>query len=360
MRCDWQAASRRFLMEQAARGNREAAEILRGLLASEQPDDQPDSASAAPIRAAIGICTAERPLMLSHCLQAVGAQLLPPGTELHVVVVDNEPQPNSRRLVEQFSKLCRFAIHYIHEPRRGIPQARNAALAKCRELGVDWVAFTDDDCWASPTWLESLIEAATRHKADVVYGERVLLYPLPSPFWAHGREPAGYEEGQCLPYASTHNVLLAGWLVHHAALAGLEFDERLAHGEDTDFFHRSVMRGARIVYSREPVVFETVAPERTTLNYQAKRAYHYGASRNRFHRRHKGVGGAVRDLAARCLLQAPVAVARLVTAPLVLPFSPLAFKILVLKGTARLAGAAGAAAGLLGFGGNPYDTIDGY
>jgi glycosyltransferase involved in cell wall biosynthesis len=358
MRCDWQAASRRFIMEHAARGNPEAAHILRGLLASERMHG--NQTGGAVVRVAVGVCTAERPLMLRHCLEAIGAQLLWQRTELHVVVVDNEAEPNSRRVVEQFAAHCPFQVHYTHEPRRGIPQARNAVLAKCRELDVDWIAFTDDDCWVSPTWLEDLLEASARHKADVVYGRRELLFPLPSPYWAARRERARYEEGQCLPYASTHNVLFAAWLVHNSPAAGLAFDERLVHGEDTDFFHRAALRGARIVYSREPIVLETVAPERATLNYQAKRAYQYGISRSKFHRRHHGVAGAVRDLAGRCLLQAPLAVARLITAPLVWPFSVPAFKVLVLKGTARLAGTVGAAAGLLGFAGNPYYTIDGY
>jgi len=359
MRCDWQPVSRAFLMRRAARGDCQAAQVLRRLLLSARPsvDCGPD----AVVRAAVGVCTANRPRMLAHCLEALGAQMLPERVEGHIVVADNEPEPNNRRLVERFAARCPLPVHYIHEPRRGIPQARNAVVAKCRDLNVYWVAFTDDDCWTSPVWLKSLIGAAAHHKADVVYGRRDLLLPQPAPFWAPPRlTPSGYAEGQSLPYASTHNVLFAGWLIRHGPLAGMQFDERLAHGEDTDFFHRAAQRGARIVYSHAPVVLETVAPERTTLNYQARRAYHYGASRTRFQYRHKGLACAVRALAIRCLLQAPVAVARLLTAPLVWPFSALAFKHLVIKGTARLAGVAGATAGLLGFDGNPYQSIDGY
>src|SRR5262249_24069268 len=153
---------------------------------------------------------------LTHCLEAIGTQLLREGTELHIVVVDNEPEPRGHRLVEQFAARCAFPVHYVHEPRRGIPQARNAVLSKCRELDAHWIAFTDDDCWVSPPWREDLLEAASRPKADVVYGRRELLFPLPSPYWAARREPARYQEGQGLPYASTHNVLLAGWLVRNA------------------------------------------------------------------------------------------------------------------------------------------------
>lgn len=55
-----------------------------------------------------------------------------------------------------------------------------------------------------------------------------------------------------------------------------------------------------------------------------------------------------------------MALARLAVAPPVWPFSKEPFKRLVVQGTARLAGAAGAVAGLFGFDGNPYTTIDGY
>jgi hypothetical protein len=114
---------------------------------------------------------------------------------------------------------------------------------------VNCIAFTDDDCSVSTTWLASHLEAAARHKADVVYGRREFLFPMPHPFWAMRPQQGTYAEGETLPYAATHNVLLAAWLVEGDTR--MQFDERLAHGEDTDFFHRATRRGARIVYSAE-------------------------------------------------------------------------------------------------------------
>jgi glycosyltransferase involved in cell wall biosynthesis len=278
--------------------------------------------------------------------------------KVDVIVVDNEGEPNNLSLVQDFSARCPFPVHYVHEPRRGIPQARNAALEKCRSLGADWIAFTDDDCWVSPTWLSSLLDGAARHKADVVYGRREFLFPMPLPFWAMRPEQGNYAEGEKLSYAGTHNVLLAGWIIGRHT--GMRFDERLAHGEDTDFFHRAAVRGTRIVYSAEPLVLEVVSPDRATLHYQTRRAYHYAASRSYFHRRYKGIGQAALKLAVRCVFHAPAAVARFAVAPFAWLFSVDAFRGLVAKGAAGLAGAAGAAAGLLGLGGNPYQKIDGY
>jgi hypothetical protein len=173
-------------------------------------------------------------------------------------------------------------------------------------------------------------------------------------------EQGTYAEGEELPYAGTHNVLFATWLIGRRGHAPMEFDERLLHGEDTDFFHRAAVRGARIVYSAEPLVLEVVSPDRATLHYQTRRAYHYAASRSYFHRRYKGARRAALKLAGRWVFQAPVAVLRLLAAPFAWPFSADAFRGLVTKGSARLAGVAGATAGLLGFDGNPYRRIDGY
>jgi succinoglycan biosynthesis protein ExoM len=326
------------------------------LLSVDGMEDRAGPAHGA-YRAAIAVCTANRPKLLRRCLESIGCQIVSSRLAVDVVVVDNEDQPNSRPLVEQFATHCPFPVHYVHEPRRGIPQARNAALEKCRQLGVDWVAFTDDDCWVSPTWVASHLDAAARHKADVVYGRREFVFPLPRPFWATRPEQDIYAEGQRLGYAGTHNVLLAMSLIGQHGGANMCFDERLSQGEDTDFFHRLARQGARIVYSAEPLVMEAVSPDRATLSYQTWRAYHYGASRSHFHRRYKGVMRGAARLAVRCVFHVPMAVARLAVAPFLWPLSEDMFRGLVIKGASRLAGVAGAAAGLLGFNGNPYLSI---
>jgi succinoglycan biosynthesis protein ExoM len=313
-------------------------------------------AKVAAWRVAICICSAHRPKMLRQCLRSIGSQAIPPSIAVEVVVVDNEAAPNNRLLVKSLSASYPYPIHYVHEPRRGISKARNAAIAKCRRLGVDWVAFTDDDCRVSSDWLANLMMAAHRHNADIVCGRRELILPdgcawpilaVPSP----GKAARG----------GTYNVLFAARLIRPTADAeGMRFDERLAHGEDTDFFHRAQLGGARIAHASEAVVFETVSKERATLRYRAKRAYYVAASRSSFHRRHAGVTRALLNLSARYLVQAPVGMCRLVASTIVWPIDERAGKSLLLKGAERLMGVAGATVGLLGYRGNPYRSIDGY
>jgi succinoglycan biosynthesis protein ExoM len=353
---DWQAVSREYLMESAARGDPRAAHILHGLLLDGRVQGHLDIAADEPVTVAVAVCTARRPHMLRHCLEAIAHQIVPRGVELHLVVVDNEAAPNNRQLVQRFSARCPFPVHYVHEPARGIPRARNAALEACRTLQARWIAFTDDDCWVNPGWIASLLDVANRYQADVIYGRREFI--LPPTYWAVPPDQPAFAEGQTLRSAATHNVLFSGWLIAEGKGDCLRFNEQLSHGEDTDFFYRASRREARIVYAQDPVVFEMVPTERATLWYQSRRAYYYAASRSFFHRRHKGAPRAFLSVLNRIVLKAPFAVARLGLAPIIWPFSEEAYKGMVLKGASRLAGIAGAAAGLLGRPGNPYETVD--
>jgi len=302
-------------------------------------------------RVAIGVCTAHRPQMLRCCLAALASQVIPESIELTIVVADNEPEPNNQQPVAEFATSCSFPVHYVHEPRRGISRARNAVLDACGNH-YDWIAFTDDDCVPAPDWIGALLEAAARHGADVVYGRREWTPPTPAPFWFVKEGPTGRTEGQRLQVAATHNVLFAG------DLAALRFDERLAHGEDSDFFHRaSQCFGARIVYSAAPVVHETVPAHRATMRYQLMRRFHRDASRFYFERRHKSLGRAALKCARRILWHLPVSICLLVAAPLLAPFGLDRFKRIVVTNAGRVAGTAGAVVGLAGYHGDPYRKV---
>jgi glycosyltransferase involved in cell wall biosynthesis len=356
----WQTISDEYLMNRAAGGDGQAGQILRNLLIERITEGNASNLSSdggPTVRVVIGVCTWMRSRMLLHCLESMALQIVPDGVDLHVVVVDNEAEPNNQDLVHGFAAQCPFAVHYVHESRQGISIARNGAIEKARELAADWIAFTDDDCWVNPTWMIDLLHAARRYEADVVYGRREFV--LPFTFWAVAPVAPRRAEGARLRTAATHNVLFATRLITDDGTAGgLRFDEHLAHGEDTDLFYRAVLRRAKIVYSHRAVVFEIVPAERASLRHQTSRAYYAAASRSYFHRRHRGFAYALIGVLIRFALKSPAAITRLSIAPLVWPFNQDGCKLLVLKGIARLAGLAGATSGMMGFPGDPYKTME--
>jgi glycosyltransferase involved in cell wall biosynthesis len=67
-----------------------------------------------------------------------------------VLVVDNAPASDrTRRVVSQYGR-----VRYVVEPRPGLNNARNRALAEARG---EVVAFTDDDAAPEPGWLSALL-----------------------------------------------------------------------------------------------------------------------------------------------------------------------------------------------------------
>jgi len=92
------------------------------------------------------IATHNRAEWLRDTLNSVLRQSRQPD---EVVVVDNASTDHTREVVLSFAD--RLNVRYVHEPRRGIPHARNAAV---RSATGDIVAFIDDDCIASGDWLK--------------------------------------------------------------------------------------------------------------------------------------------------------------------------------------------------------------
>lgn len=222
----------------------------------------------------LGVCTYQRPEMLLRCLLSIRRLKEPPGTRLSVVVVDNEPQPVSGALVDSFSSNGNAQpFHYVHEPRRGIPQARNAVLDKARALGADWIAMLDDDQLVGDDWLFWMWWSAEQTSADVVYGAVERLLPEPLPAWAF-EGPPRHRWKYDMQWVPTNGVLFRAGL-SDACARPLRFDESLAltGGEDRDFFGRAYDGDAKIIQTPQAVAQEIVPASKLTFRAQISRVY---------------------------------------------------------------------------------------
>jgi succinoglycan biosynthesis protein ExoM len=327
----------------------------------------------------ICVCTAKRPGMLSACLDSLTRQIAPDGEKVELAVIDNEPEPNNRDIVLWTAEKCPFPIHYVHEPQRGIPQARNAALDKALALGADWIAFIDDDETAGPDWISSLYDAACAHgraeegpesadsalarpkPADVVVGPVRYIYPEEAEAWRMRSQYGDWErkrEGQELPRAAANNVIFSTRLVREK---GLRFARELqfAGSEDTLFFRQLHRAGARIVWSFRPVVYETVTWERITFKGHVRKAYRRGvatvASGKLF-----GGRFIVGIYLFRAVKRGIMGAGKLLAAPLALILGPDRAMHMAMSGSRNLAEAAGILAGLRQHQFNYYENIAGF
>lgn len=224
------------------------------------------------------ICTYLRSKYLEECLESLLDQMSPPKTIFSITVIDNDINQSAKSLVSHFQVQNKVTIHYFCEKSRGIPFARNRALDESLKLGVDYIAFIDDDERASSDWLSTLCAC---------------LYSYPNPVVIHGRVvpefPEGTSKHMCdllftkknrqtgtqLQTCATDNVIFPSLVV---SKFGLYFDTSnpLSGGTDTKFFLEVNERGIPIYECAEAIVFETVFSSRLKLSWIMSRKYRSG------------------------------------------------------------------------------------
>jgi GT2 family glycosyltransferase len=233
------------------------------------------------VRIAVCVVTFRRPVGLARLLGALASLRLPEApTELRVFVVDNDAAESAREVVEALSCGLPFPVTYHVEKRRGISQARNAALAAASGWSgrSGLVVFLDDDEVPEPGWLAELVSTQQIHAADAVTGPCLSRFEEPPSAWI---EAGGFFERPRWPTGTPRHVAFTGnVLVRTEALLDMDewFDERLAQcgGEDSEFFQRFARAGRRIVWCDTAVVHDAVPASCARLGWILARAFRSG------------------------------------------------------------------------------------
>lgn len=237
-------------------------------------------------RVAICAATYQRPDGLQRLLSGLAKLRFdsePP--QVSVIIVDNDPQGSAQPIVEAAQTDLPWPLHYVHEPTRGTPHARNAALAAVDD-NVEWICFIDDDEAPDPAWLQELLNVQRQYAADVVTGPVLPVFEQPEPAWVRRgeffmrrRHATGTQPGQ----AFTNNVLFRA---QRARELNLRFETRYRHGvgEDRAFFRRLAVAGARIVWADAAIVTEWIPPGRVDPGWLIRRMYHIGCATTQMER----------------------------------------------------------------------------
>ena len=221
------------------------------------------------------VATYKRPDGLRKLLDSLQQQVDAPPFE--IVVVDNDREESARRVVE--AAKGDPAIRYLVEPRRGLAQVRNRSVA---ESQATFLAFIDDDEWATPRWLASLVSMADEAKADAVIGPVRTAFDADIP--AYIRSCRLFEElnlpgGATVPWYATRtgNALIRrDSLPNQNAPFASDFDH--TGGEDVDLFRRMIDAGANIRAAPDALVFEYRPGSRANVRWVLRRAIRNGAT----------------------------------------------------------------------------------
>lgn len=220
--------------------------------------------------------TQRRPAGLETALRSLIGQAGVDSAELELIVADNDAVPSARDLVERLAGEAPFAVRYVHEPRPGVANVRNAALAVASGATI---AFLDDDEEAPPHWLASLLSVRETLGADVVFGPVRGRAPESAPhrayledfFSRHGPAETRRLDG----YFGCGNSLIRRAALPHPT-APFDPARNASGGEDDLLFGQMQAAGAVFGWAHEAYVWEDPVPSRLTLAYTLRRAFAYG------------------------------------------------------------------------------------
>lgn len=228
-------------------------------------------------RISIIIPTQRRPQGLAIAARSVFAQVGVDANELELVIVDNDQVASAKALADGFKSEAPFPVTYVHEPRAGVANARNAALSAAKG---ELIAFLDDDEEAPAGWLAALLKVMDAHRADVVFGP--VRARAPAAVTAH----RAYLEKFFSRLDDSPEGLIDHYygcgdsLVRRAALPDpnkpFSMARNLIGGEDDLLFGNMQRAGKRIAWAPDAWVWEDPVPERLTLGYTIRRAFAYG------------------------------------------------------------------------------------
>ena len=230
----------------------------------------------------IAIPTFQRPTALLHVLKTTHDHLKT-RYKVSLLVVDNNPTPQEEDTVKSFANKTDLDVHYIHEPKPGVSNARNAAIAFTK---TRYLAFLDDDMEITDQWLDELIKTSAETGFGVIFGPIVAKFsdltdprnPYLSPFYSRTLD----DQHTCelkKPFGTGGCLIDLSQGEHPTP----PFDPSLneSGGEDDIFFSSLARTGVKFGWAKRALCFENVPDERITRDYIIRRNIGYGQAPTR-------------------------------------------------------------------------------
>jgi succinoglycan biosynthesis protein ExoM len=220
----------------------------------------------------IAIVTYRRADQLRSLLPLLEMQDLPQGWRLELLIVDNDDKLSAKSVADDFRATSPVPTRYVAEPRKGVGNARNRALARAGSPGA--LVFFDDDQAPVEGWLGAFL---SRHESDpsaIWVGPVEPALPDELPDWAGDgwpwrREPR--RDGALLQIAGDGNLLLPRVVLQNPeCVYASHFGAGM--GQDTELTYRLTRSGIRIRFCAAALGIEAMSEDRLSARWVLERA----------------------------------------------------------------------------------------
>jgi hypothetical protein len=221
------------------------------------------------------ICSRNRAERLEACLAAVARIRCDHPWE--AVLVDNGSSDGTAAVIEKFLRANPLRGCHVREPRPGLSHARNAGVAAS---SGKIVAFTDDDCYPAPDFLDCIREIFADERVGFAGGRILLHDPRDHPLTINeSTETLRFAAGQVVPCAALQGANMAFRRAALLAVGG--FDPAFGAGtqfpaEDWDAVARVCISGWDGGYFPAPTVSHHHGRKAAEASQQLA-VYHYAS-----------------------------------------------------------------------------------
>lgn len=224
----------------------------------------------------IVIPTFKRPEALRRALGSVEWERVA-GHEIEIVIADNDPAASAKDAIAALTVIFETPLVYVHVPEPGVSNARNGALAVAKGR---YILFLDDDMEACAPWAQSLMDAASRYDAALVFGPVNAVMPeANNPFYDY-MKPLFSRKGRAEDGLIKRGIGSGNCLIdrNRLTLPSPAFDPNLNQtgGEDDDLFRKLERQDINIAWTNQAVTLEHVPANRATLTYVWRRNFAFG------------------------------------------------------------------------------------
>lgn len=198
----------------------------------------------------VAVSTHERSTLLPRLVRALERQTLP-RDRFEVVIVDDGSRDETPDVLERLASSSTLDLRVIRSERnRGQAEGRNTAWRAAR---APIIAFTDDDCMPTESWLDAGLDRVVQG-ADIVVGRT-----SPAPDQMHMLGPFSRTMNTTDErYFATCNIFYRREDLE--AVGGFDEGFGPTAGEDTDLAYRVRRLGRRTVFAPEALVHHDVRP----------------------------------------------------------------------------------------------------
>ena len=233
------------------------------------------------------ICTYNRATILASTLSSLAQMQIPEDFSWELIVVDNNSDDSTAKVVEHFSKASRLPLRYVLERTQGHTHARNTGIQNAQG---DIILFTDDDVIVAKSWLVQVAKVFQEYKCMAAGGKVIPVWPGRKPRWFYDEGPYNlsgaivqFDLGdkttitKTAPYGANMAFAKEAFVKYGLFRCDLgRVKDVLMSGDDTEMFHRLIRAGEDVVYMPEAVVYHPVGLERMRKSYFQSWFFQFG------------------------------------------------------------------------------------